>query len=709
MGKIAILLGVTFGVASFKGNYNLYFQENVTENSFAFGNSVGLIEVGIATNIQSLKYRLFFMIAQLVVKFITIQGAYVQVPVSGVGLIGTTIFVICLFLMQEILARKDFNVRFQSQEKLRKFQSLLSKDFPIGVLIMSTDGSTVLYSNQFFKNTFEEDETQIKERVFRNFELESDPEALGIMNSPLQTLTLFEYVESFCPKKLSKQDQDMVVLPALYKHFNSDTESHYEIKLRLITWDHQPAYALIFNDVSEKQLVTALKLADQEKDRIIATVSHELRTPINGTLGLLKMIQDRTADEISQNYLKYCQSCNKLLLYLVNSILDLSQIKQHTLKLIKDIFVLDELLEELRSIYLYQCQDKGIDFIIKKSDAVPKRIFTDRHRLIEILINLVGNAIKFTFEGSVTLTIDVDKRDPRKLKFSVIDTGIGIREQDKIKLFQKFGKLQQENNNVNRYGVGLGLAIVQELVAAMNNDDKEEKAWFESEFEKGSVFSFRLLYKIEIEIKSLSDVKEAEGENNAIFPKEYDTSDKTITEKFQKYESLMGRNDNYKTFLSCDSFPLVKAKSQEKSTAEDSLLPKKKVKLNHVLIVDDNSFNILAASTILEKFKCQIDKAFNGQECLNLMMDNALLGKHYDLVLMDIQMPVMDGPQASLMIAERIRHGELKYTPVIALTAKKSTKEDLEYYKECGIKAVIEKPLNKEELLEIIRLHVLDS
>ena len=124
--------------------------------------------------------------------------------------------------------------------------------------------------------------------------------------------------------------------------------------------------------------------------------------------------------------------------------------------------------------------------------------------------------------------------------------------------------------------------------------------------------------------------------------------------------------------------------------------------LKNVLIVDDNPFNILAASFVLEKMQCSIDKAFHGEECLTMLKTNTEKSKYYDLILMDIQMPIMDGPQASKIITEKVKSGEFKKVPIIALTAKKSTEKEEEYYKDCGIEAVLEKPLNSAKLLNTI-------
>ena len=171
-------------------------------------------------------------------------------------------------------------------------------------------------------------------------------------------------------------------------------------------------------------------------------------------------------DKLSLTYLDHCKRCSKLLLHPVNSILDLSQIRHNGLKIAKENFNLDKCLEEVRSLYIYAAQCKNIQFLVERTPTVPDTIFTGQHRLVQILINLLGNAIKFTFSGYVKLKVSVD--DAEKILFEVEDTGIGIADKDKCKLFKMFGKLNQSNKNTNKQGVGLGLTIANELVRVLN-------------------------------------------------------------------------------------------------------------------------------------------------------------------------------------------------------------------------------------------------
>jgi len=225
----------------------------------------------------------------------------------------------------------------------------------------------------------------------------------------------------------------------------------------------------------------------------------------------------------------------------VNSILDLSQIKNNSLKIVKQSFVLDDIMEEVKSLYLYQCQVKNIKLIIEKASNVPKELFTDRYRLMEILVNLMGNAVKFTFKGSVTLKIELDSQRRDKLKFSIIDTGIGIKEEDQAQLFQRYHKIQNEDENININGVGLGLTIVKELVAALNsNDQEEDHIELRSEYMKGSTFIFKIDNGIMIPKpnQQLDLKKDIDSMNMSSIIQEYREDDDVLSNRVKNYGNL---------------------------------------------------------------------------------------------------------------------------------------------------------------------------
>ena len=714
-----ILMSLPLVCLTMRNLFSNYFFDFIEEKYFILGNEVGLLEIILITNIRSFEFKIGVALEFLAIKVVILLNGFTH----SIGSIVVTILILTLLLMtivyQEMLARKQFKSDYGSQEMLKKFQSLLSEDFPVGVLIMNSDFDSVLYSNMFFQNQFVQRKCEKEiavDSIFKDFELEINLGSFGLEELEGKPLSLATFIKSLNTPHFAHITESLIVLPAVYRSTSKAMTFHYEIKISKITWDHIPSYALIFSDVSQKHMVTALKMVDEQKDRILATISHELRTPINGTLGLLEMISARINDEVIQTYLTYCKSCNKLLLYLVNSILDLCALKTESLKIIKDYFNLDELLEEIKSLYQYQCQAKNIEFIIEKEEYVPTEIYSDRYRLAEVLVSLISNGIKFTFEGSVTLKIDLDKDDMRKLSFSIIDTGTGIEEEDKPSLLKRFCTIQRKPANINLQGAGLGLTIVQELVAALNNDEKNEKITFESVYGEGSIFLFRILYKDDFKIGCIPSSASLASplsisKTSSIVVNEFSGRDESVEERLRKYDMSL---------LSPRSF-LIKSVRREDSVITNNMLinhdkmDRNKIRdndddvspfLKNVLIVDDNPFNILAASFILEKFNSKIDKVFNGQECINIVEKNNKQGKQYDLILMDIQMPILDGPEATKILTNKMNNGELRRVPVIALTAKKSTEEEKKYYKSCGLAAILEKPLKETELIKTIKYYV---
>ena len=709
--RVFLTAGIFFLLFFLLRDYKGFYPRGSPDQFFYMGNIVGLLEAALIINLQHLFHKVVLSIGILLLKIFTLQDGYIDTKANLIGILFVTFFIVLAFIFQEFLSRKNFKERYESQERLKKFESLLSGDFPISVIITTDDFKNKLYSNSFFKNHFREEDdgsTISLDSLFQKFELEANPNTTDSVEELYHT-SLCKYFENLHMGKTISENQDLMNISVVCRdnstHNIEDTATrHYEIKVRKILWETQPAYTIIFNDVSERHMLSALKLADKQKDRIIATVSHELRTPINGTLGLLEMLTERVSDEISQTYLKYCKSCNKLLLYLVNSILDLSQLRHKTLRINKEPFVLKELVEELKSLYVFQCQAKGINFNVETGPGVPREIYTDRYRLIEILINLVGNAVKFTFSGSVTLKIEIDEEGTEKLNFSVVDTGIGVEEQEQPRLFKMFEKVQQKDRNINVQGVGLGLAIVKELVIAINDNDPQEKITLKSEYGRGSLFSFRLNYKRR---RSSTITLSVENSKSEFMTHIESFQEHTIISERPLHKMSTYASTNMPTSKNLQSMnvigkPITSKISVFRTEEED-------VMLSNVLVVDDNPLNILAASFILKKFHCRVSKAFNGRDCINELEKSSAQDNPFDLILMDIQMPIMDGPQASKIIQDKISSGKLEYVPIVALTAKVSTPEEIEYYKLCGIKEVLEKPLSQEKLWDILKQHVRQS
>ena len=518
--------------------------------------------------------------------------------------------------------------------------------------------------------------------------------------------SLYDFIIRTSHEDLPTEENTVYTLKANYTNTSGEI-LHYETKLSKIQWGGESAFTVVLDDVSDKETVIALKLADEQKDRVIATVSHELRTPINGILGLLEMASARVEDTLALNFLDNCKSCSKLLLYLVNSILNLSQLRNNQLVVNKDYIDLRAYFEEIRSLYIFNCQQKNIDFIIDKDPRVPSKIFTDQYKLTGILINLLGNAVKFTFKGSVTLGIHQDRSDPKRVIFTVKDTGVGIHESDRCKLFKMFGTLSQKNKSINVQGVGLGLTIASGLVEALAKESRgtKEKIEFESEPNKGSRFWFP------IDIFPPSEKKMSPGttffEELSSLPEQSTLSiTKTPAINIQKYTNLKYNNSNKKP-TNPTSFHLLSPQPCDISIpSRDSSNTHTSTKFSehrkNVLIVDDFPLNLMTASYMFEELGFQTTKAFSGQEGLDFLKKSMVSGNKFCLILTDIQMAVMDGLVMSKEITKMIAKEQVYSVPIVSITAKKLDENEKQIHRNCGIIYSIEKPLVREHLVKIL-------
>lgn len=383
----------------------------------------------------------------------------------------------------------------------------------------------------------------------------------------------------------------------------------------------------------ERDLVDAKENAERAlkiKSDFLARMSHEIRTPLNAILGMTHILFESNLSEIQQDYVKTISSSGENLLFILNEILDFSKVEAGKLILEKSPFHLESVLKNIINLMTPLARNKGIDINFEMSGDVPTGMIGDSTRISQVLMNLMGNAIKFTHKGNVLLSVSADKISSERanFKFRIIDTGIGIAPHEAETLFHSF--VQADASIGRKYGgTGLGLAISKKIVELMGGE-----IHIDSKVGVGTTLEFNVV----------------EDFTNSIITPE--RADEIITKNLS------------------NEIPL------------------------HILVVEDNLINQKIVATFLEKMGYVPDLVASGAEAIK-----DLEFKEYDLILMDLQMPEMDGFETT----EKIKTMILKQRPVIIPMTANVFKEDRERCIALGMVDFLPKPIRKSELELIIR------
>ena len=390
-----------------------------------------------------------------------------------------------------------------------------------------------------------------------------------------------------------------------------------------------------------EQLVTAEKqrkeiyMLNKSQNSFFSNMSHEIRTPINTIIGLNEMIlREDVSEEVIEDAVNI-KAAGKLLLNLINDILDMSKFQSGSMQLLIEPYHTGDMLSDIVGMLWIRAKDKKLDFNIDVSPEIPAELIGDEVRIKQILINIINNAIKYTKEGSVSLTVQCERKDDKtcNMIYMISDTGIGIKSEDIPYLFSAFKRVD-ETSTKHIEGTGLGLSIVKQLVDIMGG-----KITVNSVYKKGSTFIVEIPQRIE-----------SEGSVG-----KYD---------FSKAGSS-GRKKEY--------------------------LPKFEAPEARILVVDDNEANLMVVSKLLRDTKVRIDTATSGAEALR-----KTLNIKYNVIFMDHLMPEMDGVECRRRIKEQTG-GRCREAAIVILTAN-ADEENRALYAREGFDGYLAKPVSGDAL-----------
>ena len=638
---------------------------------------------------------------------------------NGFYLLFTMIFNIFLIYFENNVFRSEMSQQFKVRQEGKKHRNILFL-LPESVMTIDLKGN-VKFTNSLMRNKFLFDGNTLEEDFLESFgelryrehsyDYNFKASASSILYSQMRTLrslptrkytltrkgtlsvkareelhaalkevkSLQGLVDCFIANQEAWQADEEFFFIFDTKFFQKDVNIRLSVEIRASIFSNGDNTQLVmaFRDTTERDRIATLEVENITfRNNVLASFSHELRTPLNANLAFLEQSLNsiEVSKKVKENLLMPAMVSSRLLLSLVDDILDFSQFIIGKLAIRSRAAEIRDTIESCMKLFRDQAKSKGLNLVLSVDESVPKLFFTDHQRLSQILINLLSNAIKFTFTGTVKVTFeDVNEG---MFQLSVSDTGLGLtkEEVDRLKDRLSHGELKDKLNSGSS-GIGMGLFIAQTL--SMLITGKLGGIKVVSEYGKGTTASFMIEYH---EVLKFSD----------------SSIDDSLAEEFSKRDDVTPMKvREYKTEFN------AKKKSHTKFRFGSDL-----ARLEHtqekVLIVDDEVFNIMVLENYCKEFNIQTERAFNGRDAIEKIKELKKGGIRVRVVLLDVNMPIMNGYETSEALNRMTEEGELDEVKIIGVTAYVAPDMIAKCY-ECGFSSVVNKPVSKEMVKKVLK------